>query len=571
MPHSPDHSKVVVTVTLQKQLRDQLKKNFRDDINFLIQKWEKEIEIYGNIPEFAIIDNILHANKTINCDYELINKLCQILLYIPYRNRSNQTIHPPLKQQIKTAFKEKFTQKKGISWSNFNQVWSNQFNDPEPPCRQTLDAFFNNDERDTCEQWIMNGLCQLLLGCSFENWINQNSDKIIPFTYINSPNLDGEIRWVGREEIVNNLKTKLTENTQDCRIVSIVGLTGIGKTSLAARLMVDDNLREFCPSQKVISFDCDDSSFDLIPKALLGEQALFSASSQVSSSTNQSLSSQNDVINALVAFLRSRSCLVILDMIEEMLSSDQQGTIYFKDQRFQTFFEQVLKSENFSSRIIITSQDKLPSLAEGRYYYRYHQEVLKGLEMKEALALFQQWDINAQSQEEYGYLKRIITVYEGHPLALRVIAAEMRLFPYDGEVTTYWDEYGEEIEQAEKLKSDPENASKRDHILLDRYSPNLKDLVKIRIEKTFRRLLATHPLAHRLLCMGAVYRQAVERKAWLMMIDENDPEEQKIAFDTLKIRFLLETEKSNGQTCYRLHNLIRRVALDNLLELEDDE
>jgi hypothetical protein len=164
MPHSPAHSKVVVTVALQKQLRDQLKKNFRDDINLLIQKWEKEIEIYGNIPEFAIIDNILHANKTINCDYELINKLCQILLYIPYRNRSNQTIPPPLKQQIKTAFKKKFTQKKGISWSNFNQVWSNQFNDPEPPCRQTLDAFFNNDERDTCEQWIIDGLCQLLLG-----------------------------------------------------------------------------------------------------------------------------------------------------------------------------------------------------------------------------------------------------------------------------------------------------------------------------------------------------------------------------------------------------------------------
>ncbi|MCZ8056296.1 MAG: hypothetical protein ACK5TF_05780 [bacterium] len=185
--------------------------------------------------------------------------------------------------------------------------------------------------------------------------------------------------------------------------------------------------------------------------------------------------------------------------------------------------------------------------------------------------LFRQWEINFSSRENETYLRRIIKVYEAHPLALRVIAGEMRGFPYQGDVKAYWHEYGNEIEQVEQLKNSSEERSKSDRPRLDRYSLDLESLVKTRIEKTFERLYRTHPLAYQLLSMGAVYRCPVERQAWLVMLSEQDRESCQTAFNTLILRFLLESEKKDERVLYRLHNLIRRVALDHLSQIEEYE
>jgi hypothetical protein len=232
--------------------------------------------------------------------------------------------------------------------------------------------------------------------------------------------------------------------------------------------------------------------------------------------------------------------------------------------------EQVVKTEQCNSRIILTSQDRPPIIAEGRYFEQSHLERLRGLEESEAIELFENWDVPIQTDVELENIKRIIHVYEGHPLALRVIAGEIREPPYNGDVQAYWYDYGYEIEEAERLKDNPTEKSREDKPRLDRYSIGLADLVKKRVDRTFSRLYQSDRLACLMLCQGAVYRRAVERQAWLLMVCEYPHEAQVLAFQTLQRRFLLEEESTERRVLYRLHSLIRRVALDYLPKIEQE-
>lgn len=576
MPGNSINRGVVVTAALQNKLRVEVKKTFDEKIPNLIREWFQNSDIYGNPPDCKAIRHILYDIPPLNPDYGTLNSLCLLLLGHPYRNQSAQTISPAFKLRLVTEFEKRFRGSKDISWNKFYEAWWHQFQDSNPPRRQTLDKFFKSKDRDSCEYWIIDGLCRLLLDSPWEECGDRENINIVPLPDLYHPDLDtSETRWVGREQTITTLKGKILDPALDCRMISILGITGIGKTALAARLLVDRELQSLFPfsQQKVVSFDRDEPSFDLITKALLGEQSILSSSNLTFmrlGQDNQLLEREN-VVATLVTFLRSRSCLLILDMFEEAIEGEEPGVRSFKDPRFQEFFERLLKVETLPSRIIITSQEKLPCLLEGRHSHRHHLEVLKGLEEEDALELFRQWEINFCSRENETYLRRIIKVYEAHPLALRVIAGEMRGFPYQGDVKAYWHEYGNEIEQVEQLKNSSEERSKSDRPRLDRYSLDLESLVKTRIEKTFDRLYRTHPLAYQLLCMGAVYRCPVERQAWLVMLSEQDRESCQTAFNTLILRFLLESEKKDERVLYRLHNLIRRVALDHLSQIEEYE
>jgi len=66
-------------------------------------------------------------------------------------------------------------------------------------------------------------------------------------------------------------------------------------------------------------------------------------------------------------------------------------------------------------------------MAEKRYpEERFFEQPLRGLSEVEAIALFRKWGVLVEDEKTQGYLKRIFSVYEGHPLALSAIAGEVR-------------------------------------------------------------------------------------------------------------------------------------------------
>jgi hypothetical protein len=116
----------------------------------------------------------------------------------------------------------------------------------------------------------------------------------------------------------------------------------------------------------------------------------------------------------MISKLQAHPCLLLLDMVEEILEPDHQGRHQFIDSGLAKLLEQVVKAEQMPSRIILTCQDQPPIIAQGRYLERSHIERLKGLAESEALELFETWNVRIQTQVDLENLKRIIHVYEGH-------------------------------------------------------------------------------------------------------------------------------------------------------------
>jgi hypothetical protein len=373
--------------------------------------------------------------------------------------------------------------------------------------------------------------------------------------------------WVGRNDLISQILEKLNGS---CRLLILEGITGIGKTALAECLAnklyvnhLDKNLKSFF----IDRFDVDTKSTDFI---LAGTRWLEEWGETIPEK-------QNDVIMPRVLKkLKSTPCLIILDSFEFILEGNEDdGWGKFKDEEWVTFFERYLDGD-CASKIIITTQESPKQI---NYKYKdtlWHAHVLKGLSASEQIDLFEILGLEVHGNNiNRAYLLRIGSIYEGHPLALKIIVGEIREARYKGNLVTYWKEHGKEIEQVEKAIKEANDKglveSKDDKWRLENYSKSLRERVKKRLDISLERLKNESYNAYYLLCSSSLYRIAVKKKWWLDHLDDLNCEqdEKELAFDILEDHFLIEWEDGSAQV--RLHNLIRSLALKHLEELEAGE
>lgn len=366
----------------------------------------------------------------------------------------------------------------------------------------------------------------------------------------------GEIRWVGRSPLLAKIRQVLQA---DCRILSLVGITGIGKTSLALRLLRDETLWAEGAIARKIPLTRQSPTFETLAQAVLGNEGSPVLPQQ---DPEQSL-------RAVLHGIQTRPHLLVLDMVEEILQPDGLGHFRFIDPLYETFLTRVARESPMPSRLILTSQDQPPICPEGRYPDRWFQESLKGLTEAECFNLFQRWEIPIRAGDE-PCLRQIIQVYEGHPLALRVIIGDLRT-DYQGDLQHFWQEHGAEITEILRSRAaEPDLATDFSSVLYHT-TPNLVGWVRRRVEKTFQRLERDHPIAFELICQGSIFHQAVERERWLKRIRQYPVEQQIQAFAALQQRFLLEREERGHIKCYRLHSLIQSVARQYRERWEQEE
>jgi hypothetical protein len=375
--------------------------------------------------------------------------------------------------------------------------------------------------------------------------------------------------WVGREKLVTELTNKVNSL---CRILMLVGITGIGKTALAERLAVElqeDWLKGDWSKLVQENFENEQQTSDFASVATRWLEKWGETITQEERKDTQQL------LNLLLKQLRENRYLVLMDSLENILKGNEEsGWNDFHDEWWVRFFEGLLASESCQSRVILTSQD-FPQQIPTRYQNFCYRQDLSGLTESECLELFEKTGLEIDTDSlNKPYLERIGATYDGHPLALLVIAGEIGSKPFNGNVIAYWNKYGNEIEEIEKAIEEAKTrgiiASADDMWRLDRYTRELKERVRSRLEKTFNRLKEDFYYSYVLLCEASIYRLAVQEDFWLSHLEDwdCDQEKQELALNTLRYRYLVEEVVEDDQCLLRQHNLIRSVALEHLKQLD---
>lgn len=415
----------------------------------------------------------------------------------------------------------------------------------------TLKRFWRQEaiREDSFEQ-----ICKAL---SLENW-ERLVEEVQEERSLSFTRFAFDENWVGREAMVQRLTERLQNS---CRVLLLAGMTGIGKTALAEKL-----LQELQPLPQICRVNLDypeTTDFTSVAVSLL-------------ESWNQTVSAEDArdssrLLNWLTSYLQQNFCLLVIDSLEIILKGNEStGWSDFHDPLWLQFFQALLAADTCVSKVLLTSQDSPAQLEElsSRYAQFYHCQVLDGLAEAEQMALFERIGLSMQPSHE-AYLRRMGHAYEGHPLALRVIAGEISQSPFNGDVSLYWQQYGDEISRVEAIQQQPDVEGGEDALRLAQYSRSLRKRVGRHIERAFQRLSQDLPLSYVLLCMGAVYRRPVPEAFWLRMLEGRSlTDSQRWAvLDALYDRHLAEGVPVAGDFLIRQHNLIRSVALMHLKHL----
>ncbi|HEY1353785.1 MAG TPA: NB-ARC domain-containing protein [Ktedonobacteraceae bacterium] len=213
-----------------------------------------------------------------------------------------------------------------------------------------------------------------------------------------------------------------------CRLISVVGMGGIGKTSLVAKL-VDQNLAVFelvfwrsllnAPS----------------PQRILEECLQFLARAQ-----RKEVRQESEVqVRHLLELLRERRCLIILDNAEAILQSGSALGAYKEGYEEYEKLIRIVGEARHQSCVIVTSREQFKEITwlsmAKRDVRAYH---VKGLHVDDVRTILQERGLAGEEPSWLALVKR----FAGNPMMLTFISSIIHE-SYDGLIAHYLADPGE--------------------------------------------------------------------------------------------------------------------------------
>ncbi|MEB3359601.1 MAG: LuxR C-terminal-related transcriptional regulator [Synechococcales bacterium] len=231
--------------------------------------------------------------------------------------------------------------------------------------------------------------------------------------------------FYGREAELTKLRHWLLEDR--CRLVTVLGMAGIGKTALAVKLA-----RQLQNEFGFIIW------FSLRQAPSLGE-VLRQANHVLTKGTNFSYDGKpypedwEQPLSALLTHFRNRRGLLVLDGAESILQSGRLAGIYREGYGDYGKLFQRVGQESHQSCVLVTSQEKPAeiSLLEGETS-PVRSLTLGGLREADAQQLLIEKGVTGDPQK----WADLIRGYRGNPFMLKMVATTIREV-FDGNVTTF--------------------------------------------------------------------------------------------------------------------------------------
>jgi WD40 repeat protein len=213
----------------------------------------------------------------------------------------------------------------------------------------------------------------------------------------------------GRDKELTKLKQWMVDDS--CRIVAILGMGGIGKTSLAATLV--DQVQEH------YDYVFGRSLHNAPPLKHILQKCIQFVSDQQQTVLPEEEDSQ---ISLLIEYLRTRRCLLVLDNVESILQGESQAGCYREEYQGYGKLLQRIGESRHQSCLLITSREKPKEVAllegEATAVRSYR---LAGLSLEAGRDILKGKGLQGTEQD----WEVLITHYGGNPLVLRLVAQEI--------------------------------------------------------------------------------------------------------------------------------------------------
>jgi hypothetical protein len=226
----------------------------------------------------------------------------------------------------------------------------------------------------------------------------------------------GLTNFYGRTSELSNLKEWILQN--HIKLITICGLSGIGKTALSLKLIEDIK-----------------TEFDyVIYRSLENFLQVIDLEDELKQVFAQS---QLTLLPDIIDYLKSYRCLIILDDLQTIFKTGELAGQYLKEYKnYGKFFKQIATASHQSCLILLSWEQprEFVTLKLDKITTLY----LKGLEYQ-AEEILQEYEL--KNQEKW---LELITIYQGHPSWLNIISLTI-LELFNGDVSLFLEQMQSEI------------------------------------------------------------------------------------------------------------------------------